>query len=115
MAHYRTYDEEMQHLRNLLHTISSDEENIDEDDDFLDNEETDEEEYYSEHDSSTEIESNSENDISDSSEDDCFIGRNKITKWNKEKFQANCRISVKNISKLPGNIPVSKNVTSVDS
>ena len=80
----------MQHLKNLLDTVSSDEENIEEDDDFLDNEETDEEEYYSEHDLSTEIESNSENDVSDSSEDDCFIGRDKITKWNKEKFRANC-------------------------
>ena len=41
MTHYLTYEEEMQHLRNLLDTVSSDEENIEEDDDFLDNEETD--------------------------------------------------------------------------
>ncbi|GBN51436.1 PiggyBac transposable element-derived protein 4 [Araneus ventricosus] len=113
MARYRTFDEEMQHLRNLLDTVSSDEENLEEDNDFPENEEPDDEEYFSNHDSSTEIESDSENDVSDSSTDDYFIGRDNATKWNKEKFRANVRISAKNIvSKLPGNTPFSKNVTS---
>ncbi|GBM68567.1 hypothetical protein AVEN_191694-1, partial [Araneus ventricosus] len=47
MARYRTFDEEMQHLRNLLDTVSSDEENLEEDNDFPENEEPDDEEYFS--------------------------------------------------------------------
>lgn len=108
MARYRSYDEEMQHLRNLLDTVSSDEEIFNEDD-----EEPDDEEYNSNHDSSTENESDEEFEDADSNENDYFLGRDNVTMWNKQKPRSNVRVSAKNIiTKLPGNTCVSKGVTS---
>lgn len=57
MARYRSYGEEMQHVRNLMNTVSSYKGSIGKHNDFSENEEQDDEKYYSDHDSSTEIES----------------------------------------------------------
>lgn len=83
MVHYCSYDEEMQHLINILDTVSSDEESIKEDNGFSDNKEQDDVEYYSVHDSSAEIKSDLENNVSDPNKNDCFIERDNTTKWNK--------------------------------
>lgn len=109
MARYLTYDEEMQRLRTLIDTVSTDEESL-----FDDEEEEceNDEEYNSNHDSSTDSDTNIEVDIDSSNENDFYIGRDKKTTWKKEKFRTNVRVSAKNIiTKLPGNTAISRDVS----
>lgn len=107
MARYISYDEEMRRLRNLLETVSSDEESFSEED-----EEVEDAECNSNHNSSTENDSEieSENEVLDSSKE-FYIGKDG-TKWNKSKYRTNVRTAAKNIiMKLPGNTSYSKDVT----
>lgn len=52
----------------------------------------------------TEIESDIQSDASDSSENDCFTGKDATTKWNKENVRTNIKISA--INKIPNILPL---------
>ncbi|KFM59493.1 PiggyBac transposable element-derived protein 4, partial [Stegodyphus mimosarum] len=93
----------MLRLQKLLEDVSTGEESIDETDNESDNE------FFSSHDTDSEIEMDSENEI----ENDiyCFMGKDKKTKWSKEKPKTDVRTPAHNIiTKLPGNIGKAKYV-----
>lgn len=105
MARYLSYDEENEYLRQLIETVSSDDEPIS--DDSLASED---EEYCSNHDSSSEIDTE---EYESTQTTGFYIGKDKVTKWQKEKYRQNVRKPSKNIiSKLPGNTAYSRDVAS---
>ncbi|KFM60418.1 PiggyBac transposable element-derived protein 4, partial [Stegodyphus mimosarum] len=107
MTRYLNYDDENEYFRHLIETVSSDDEPI-----FDDSVASEDEEYCSNHDSSTEIETETE-DESSLSTTDFYIGKDKVTKWQNEKYRQNVRTPSRNIiSKLPGNTAYSRDVAS---
>lgn len=85
MARNLTYDEEMERLRNLIDTVSTDEESL-----FDDEEEFDDEEYNSNHDSSTDGDTDIEVDIDLSKENDFYVGRDKKNHMEKREISNEC-------------------------
>ncbi|KFM59676.1 hypothetical protein X975_13335, partial [Stegodyphus mimosarum] len=89
----------MLRLQKLLEDVSASKESIDESDN----------DFFSSHDTDSEIQMDSENEI----ENDiyCFMGKDKKTKWLKEKPKADVTTPAHNIiTKLPGNIDKGKYV-----
>ena len=77
MARYLSYNDEINRLRMSIDTVSSDDEPFSEEDGVAN------EEYDSNHDSGTENDSYSESETEGDPAANSFIGKDKMTKWNK--------------------------------
>lgn len=97
------YKDEMLRLQKLLEDVSTGESSLEE------NEEESDNEIFSSHDTNSECDIDSEDENENAI--NCFIGKDKKTKWLKEKPKSNVRTPAHNIvTKLPGNIGEAKNI-----
>ncbi|XP_055936617.1 piggyBac transposable element-derived protein 4-like [Argiope bruennichi] len=108
MSRYLSYKEECERLQKLLAEVSTDEKSLNEED-----EEIVDEELISDHLSNSEEELDSDSEVYVCESTDDNVGKDGKTIWHKKEPRKNVRTPAHNIiSKLPGNIDETKNVSS---